>query len=108
MNLKSLFLGTAIIALFMNCETDSESDLRAPVPVLVKYNNSIKPIMDAKCTSCHNEYSNYSGTKNDITAILIRIQKNNGDPLLMPQNGPKLSQADINLFLKWQADGLLE
>jgi hypothetical protein len=108
MNLKSLFFGLIIISFFVNCESDSESDLRAPVPELVKYDKSIKPIMDAKCISCHSEYSNYSGTKNDITDILIRIQKNNGDPLLMPQNGPKLSQADINLFLKWQTDGLLE
>ena len=107
------FIPILLVALlFTNCEKDSESDLKNPVPEIVKYTINIKPIMEAKCNSCHNtgnsNYSNYTLAKNNISIILNRIQRENGDNQLMPQGGPKLSQADINLFLKWNSDGLLE
>lgn len=57
MNLKSLFFGLIIITFFVNCESDSESDLRVPVPELVKYDKSIKTIISAKCNSCHSGVS---------------------------------------------------
>jgi hypothetical protein len=116
--MKINFLIPVIIISFLslNCEKDSESDLTAPVPTIVKYTTSIKPIMDNKCNGCHNgstatQYLNFQQAKNAISGvngILDRIQRNQADSQVMPQGSPKLSQADINLFLKWQADGLLE
>jgi predicted CXXCH cytochrome family protein len=97
---------------FLNCDNDSEFDLKTPTPETVKYTTNIKPIMQEKCNSCHNSgnsnYSTYQLTKDNINIILNRIQRENGDNLLMPQGRPKLSQADINLFIKWKADGLLD
>jgi len=98
---------------FLNCDNNSESDLIAPTPEKVTYNTTIKNIMNVKCNICHNNniansYLTYQETKNDIEEILVRIQRNEGTPGAMPQGGPKLSQADINLFLKWKADGLLD
>jgi hypothetical protein len=112
MNLKSLLFSIGLGVVFVNCENDSVSDLTVPVPTKVKYTETIKPIMSVKCNSCHNSgninYSTYQLTKDNINKLLNRIQRENGDNQLMPQGGPKLSQSDINLFLKWQADGLLE
>lgn len=116
MKIKSIIPIIIISFLFLNCEIDSESDLTAPVPDVVEYVKTIKPIMDNKCNGCHDgstatQYLNYSQTKNAISGvngILDRIQRNQADSQVMPQGSPKLSQADINLFLKWQADGLLE
>lgn len=112
MKIKFLITIVLVALLFTNCEKDSESDLKAPVPEVVKYTTNIKPIMEAKCNSCHNSgnsnFSTYTLAKNNLSIILNRIQRENGDNQLMPQGGPKLSQADINLFLKWQTDGLLE
>ena len=43
----------------------------------------------------------------NIDNIINRIERPNGDPLKMPQGG-SLSQSQINLFVKWKADGLIE
>ncbi|MFY7810248.1 MAG: hypothetical protein ACOVQ2_00810 [Flavobacterium sp.] len=113
MNLKTLFFGLVIVFLNVNCNSDSESDLKAPTPILVNYKENIKPIMSVKCNYCHNgqgltSYLTYEETKNSIIQILNRIQKNEGEAGFMPSGRPKLSQSDINTFLKWQTDGLLE
>ena len=40
--------------------------------------------------------------------LLNRISLPNGNGLLMPQGGPRMPQATIDLVSKWQQDGLLE
>ena len=96
-----------------SCISESISDISAPIPEKVKYNTNIKNIMSIKCNLCHKgstatSYLTYIETKNAISEILNRIQKNEGSSGAMPQGGPKLSQSEINLFIKWQEDGLLE
>lgn len=68
--------------------------------------------MDNNCISCHGAGSfkpltTYNEVKTNIDAIIERIQKQNGDPLKMPQGG-SLSGSQINVIVTWKADGLLE
>jgi hypothetical protein len=74
----------------------------------VTFNADIKPLITANCGSCHNNFTVYQNAKNNINSILDRIQRAAGSSGAMPQGGPKLSQADIDKFIKWNTDGLLE
>lgn len=74
----------------------------------VTFNADIKPLITANCGSCHSSFTTYQTAKNNIDKILDRIQRAAGSSGAMPQGGPKLSQSDIDKFIKWNTDGLLE
>ncbi|MBB6372163.1 hypothetical protein [Chryseobacterium shigense] len=103
--------------LLISCESRTYEEIsdHTPITEQVKYTKDIKPIIDANCIVCHSPggaasfqpWTNYNQVKNNIDNILDRIQRANGDPEKMPQGGA-LSQAQINTFLKWKADGLAE
>ena len=102
------------ILFVVSCESKTYEEIsdNTPIPEQVRYMKDIKPIMDANCISCHSAGSfeplaNYSQVKNSIDNIINRIQRSNGDPLKMPQGG-SLSPNQINLFVKWKADGFIE
>ncbi|TLX71137.1 hypothetical protein E9993_20935 [Labilibacter sediminis] len=66
------------------------------------YNNTLKSVITANCTSCHAEYhsksnsSNYGIVSNAINnASGMYSQVNSGN---MPKNAAKLSQDDIDKF----------
>ncbi|MBF4519354.1 hypothetical protein D3C87_2000470 [compost metagenome] len=52
----------------------------------------------------------YEQVKNAVLnrGLLTRISLENGDSSLMPQGGPRLPQATIDIINKWNQDGLLE
>lgn len=116
---KRQIISTIIIILFIitGCNTRTYDDISEnnPIPEMVKYNENVKTIIQTNCTSCHSTagsasyypLTNYTETKNAITSILDRIQRANGDPDKMPQNG-SISQSNIDVIKKWQTDGLLE
>jgi len=105
------------LLILMNCDTktyDEISDVK-PITTVVSYNKNVKSIIDNNCVVCHsptgsNPYApltDYTSVKNAVDEILDRIQRPNGDPLKMPQ-GRTLSQDNINVIIKWKADGLQE
>lgn len=112
-----LFVPVLGFLMLMSCETKTYEDIsdNTPITETVTYNKNIKTIIDNNCVVCHsptgsNPYfplTDYTGVKNSIDNILDRIQRANGDPLKMPQGGT-LSQDNINMIVKWKADGLLE
>ena len=75
------------------------------------YNADIKSIIDSKCITCHgaggvqsgNPYQTYAQVSASATAMIGRIKGTTG--ALMPQGGPKLSDASIALIDKWIANG---
>jgi hypothetical protein len=82
---------------------------------VVTFNKNIKPLLTDKCSPCHtdkgervNKYVEYNTAKTLLTGIMGRVTRASNDPLLMPQGGPRLSQAQIDLLNKWIDDGLLE
>ncbi|GGG66917.1 hypothetical protein BXY58_3461 [Epilithonimonas arachidiradicis] len=112
-----LFVPVSGFLMLMSCDTktfEEISDVK-PITETVSYNKNVKTIIDNNCVVCHsptgsNPYfplTDYTAVKNSIDNILDRIQRANGDPLKMPQGGT-LSQDNINLIIKWKADGLLE
>lgn len=72
----------------------------------VSFMNDIKPILVSNCTGCHSNYNDYTSTKNDVDKILNRIQRQPGTTGFMPQGGQSLPAAQIELIMKWKADGL--
>ncbi|MBB6331877.1 hypothetical protein HNP24_002827 [Chryseobacterium sediminis] len=107
-----LILSSAIILTACDSRTYEEISDNTPITVPVKYTADVKPIVDNNCIGCHSAGSfkpfvTYDQVKNNIDGILDRIQRPNGDPEKMPQGG-SLSSAQINIFIKWKADGLNE
>lgn len=105
-------LSSAALLTACDSRTYEEISDNTPITVLVKYNSEVKTIVDNNCIGCHSATSfkpltTYNDVKNNIDGILDRIQRPNGDPGKMPQGG-SLSQTQINTFIKWKADGLVE
>lgn len=107
-----------VIALY-SCESNTYEDLQDN-PVVegdVTYEQHVKPIIEANCLSCHGSggissfrpLGTYAELKDAVqnTNLLDRIQRQNGEPGLMPQTG-RMPQANIDLILEWNMDGLLE
>jgi len=107
-----LILSSAIILTACDSRTYEEISDNTPITAPVKYMADVKPIVDNNCIGCHSASGykplvTYDQVKNNIDGILDRIQRPNGDPEKMPQGG-SLSAAQINIFIKWKADGLNE
>lgn len=108
---------TLIPVLFLtSCESRTYEEIsdNTPIPDEVTYAKDIRPIVDANCMPCHAvggsgafPLTDYTLVKNNIDNILNRLQRPNGDPQKMPQ-GSSLSPSQINIFIKWKADGLTE
>lgn len=107
-----LILSSAIILTACDSRTYEEISDNTPITAPVKYTTDVKPIVDNSCIGCHSAGSfkplvTYDQVKNNIDGILDRIQRPNGDPGKMPQGG-SMSATQINIFIKWKADGLNE
>jgi len=85
---------------------------------LVVYGD-IQPIINNNCIICHSNPPQNGApmplmTFDDVVnavnnrGLLNRISRNEGESGLMPLGGPRLPQNAIDLFVQWEADGLLE
>ncbi|REC67666.1 hypothetical protein DRF59_08505 [Chryseobacterium flavum] len=115
-NMKKLthFWIISSAVLLTACESSTYEEISDNIPILlpVSYTADIKPIVNNNCIGCHSAGSfkpltTYDQVKENIDGILDRIQRPAGDPGKMPQGG-SLSAAQINMFIKWKADGLTE
>ena len=108
-------ISSAVLLIACESRTYEEISDGTPVVETVTYTKDVKPIIDANCISCHSPggsasfqpWTSYNQVKNNITNIIDRIGRPNGDPQKMPQGG-SLSPSQINIITKWKADGLLE
>ncbi|MBM3178614.1 MAG: hypothetical protein FJZ78_11480 [Bacteroidetes bacterium] len=80
----------------------------ATVAPPVSFATEIKPILQARCVSCHSEFSDYTSVKNKVDVILNRVQREPTAAGFMPQGGNPLTQAQIDLIKKWKAEGLAQ
>ena len=119
MNLKKIFSLSVLVTLLISCTNDSTSDLVDVVvlPEQVRFSADVKSIIDNNCTVCHGatpisgtnlSLTNYEEVRNAVLnrGLINRISLEEGNSSLMPQGGPKLPQATINIIKKWQDDGL--
>ena len=111
-----------LTSLFLSCSTktfdDISQDLTDTIPEIVTYQN-IQPIVSQNCITCHSNppqngapmsLETYVEVKEAVLnrGLLTRINLPEGDSGLMPKGGPRLPQSSIDLFIKWNEDGLLE
>ncbi|MFP3593472.1 c-type cytochrome [Chryseobacterium sp. SIMBA_038] len=108
-------LSSAVLLIACESRTYEEISDNTPITETVRYTQDVKPVVEANCIGCHSAtgsasykpFTNYDQVKANIDGILNRIQRQNGDSQKMPQGG-SLSQSQINIFIKWKADGLIE
>lgn len=100
----------SVTLVFIGCQKDDDEPA-----VKVTYTKDVKPIMVASCAPCHvaggtnpNKWDEYTPTKNKITTILDRVNREEGAAGFMPNGGTKLSSETIDMLNKWVADGTLE
>lgn len=95
----------------LESECDYEEEVGCP-DSLKCYTRDIAPIMDSTgCTSCHSggtrDLSTYEGVKEvAISDALLGVIKHDPGFLPMPQNGEKLSQAEIDVIEAWINEGM--
>lgn len=117
---KKLLIGIFCSVFFYGCTSDSLSDLTEVDNITeVKYNQTIKSIIDNNCINCHgatptsgapNSLHTYELVKDAVLNLdlIDRISRAEGTPGFMPLGGSRLSQSDINKVIQWNADGLME
>ncbi len=117
-----LFQLTTICLFFLlSCANNTLDDVTEELettPEIVTYID-VKPIVSGNCISCHSNppqngapmsLETYLDVKNAVLNrdLLNRISLPEGNSNLMPKGGPRLPQSNIDLFNKWNQDGLLE
>lgn len=118
--LKKISLLAAVLA-FSACSKDSTDDLidNSVVPETVTYSQNIAAIINANCIVCHAatpvngapmSLTTYANVRQAVLerGLLDRISRDNGEPGLMPNGGPRLPQNSIDLINQWNAQGLEE
>ncbi|OMQ08194.1 hypothetical protein [[Flexibacter] sp. ATCC 35103] len=127
--MKKAIAFTILLAVLTSCsDSDTYQDIETPpetgnpptdptTPTAITYSKNVKSIIDANCISCHQ--SGRSAAFRPLTTfaevkvavenagLLNRIQLQNGQQGIMPQGG-RMSQANIDLIVKWNTDGLKE
>ncbi len=81
----------------------------------ITFQDKVLPVIQATCAPCHiagkgnkKSLDNYADASSSADDIIARIQKNPGDHGFMPMRNPKLSEADISVFVDWKKSGLKE
>ncbi|MFN3530302.1 MAG: hypothetical protein ACK417_10320 [Bacteroidia bacterium] len=101
------------------CYYDNEQDLYPGLPgdcdtLSVSYANTIRPIMQSRCVSCHSGnfpsgglgLSTHAEVAGSIGVIIDRISREPDDVLLMPQ-GAKMDACRIDEIIAWANQGAL-
>lgn len=133
--MKKTIVLTILMAVFASCsDSDTFQDIETPpetgtpptnptdptnptTPTALTYNKDVKSIIDANCISCHasgrsaafRPLTTFAQVKAAVESagLLSRIQLQNGQQGIMPQGG-RMSQANIDVIVKWNTDGLKE
>jgi len=108
---KIILVLTIVLAgyLIISCDTTTIQEIQ-PVVANPTYNTNIKPLMTAKCTSCHSTNGQYPALANydqvvDATengSLLCKIEDQCGE--VMPPNG-KMLQVFIDMINNWKTQG---
>ena len=114
------FLLFALVLTLMGCTNDSTDDLSAEMlspETTVTYSQHVKTIIESNCISCHGNIpsapmslTTYGEVRDAILnrGLIDRISRSNGQSGLMPQGGTRMPQTNIDIIIKWQADGFPE
>ena len=121
-----LFGFGALIAVFTtySCSKSSTDDLKDDPDNngnndKITYTNNVKSIITNNCTGCHgttpingapNSLVTYQQVKSAVenSNLIGRISAQPGTSGAMPPGGNKLSQSQIDVIVKWEAEGFAE
>ena len=94
---------------FVSCSSDDDGNMMEPTNS-VKYTATIKPIMEASCTSCHGDPLINGAPMMLLTLDQVKeaVQNRNligriEDGSMPPGNAPDLSAAQIQAVKDWEA-----
>ena len=107
-----------VIVSVSSCYYDNVEDLYGTSPcdvTAVSWTADIQPMIQQNCVGCHQgasasggkDLSSYANVKLYLGGVVSRMNKPNGDPLLMPPSGP-LSNCTLNQMDAWVAAGAPE
>ena len=112
--IKIILVLTVVLAgyLIISCDSSTIQEIQ-PVVTNPTYNANIKPLMTAKCTSCHSSngenpaLTNYAEVIDAVEngGVQCRIQNECGS--IMPPSG-KLPQVFIDMVNNWKEQGYVE
>ncbi|QSW88601.1 MULTISPECIES: cytochrome c [Flavobacterium] len=129
--MKKVLALSILMAVFASCsDSDTYQDIETPTnpgnpgtgnpsepATAVTYDKNVKAIITSNCVSCHQAgrtaafrpLTTYAEVKAAVetAGLLTRIQLQNGQQGIMPQGG-RMSQANIDVIVKWNTDGLKE
>ncbi len=121
MNLKTIFFALSFSVLLVGCTDENPNSLMADTPStgVTTYTQNVKSIIDNNCVVCHAAVPKNGAPMSLVTygqvkeailnrGLLNRISLENGNSSLMPNGGPRMPQATIDVIVKWEKDGLLE
>lgn len=119
-NIRLLLACMALALLGLaSCKSESYENLAprlvADTGQVVNY-PQVQVILANRCYGCHNAANapsagaglvldNYDAARTHANSINNRVNRNSGDPLLMPQGGPKLSPTELNTIQLWINQG---
>lgn len=117
--MKQIFILLALVTM-QACYYDNEVDLYPAVPgggcdtTALSFNTEVWPIIESRCTSCHSgsfpqgnlALTNHSQVVGALADIRDRINRDQGDALLMPQ-GAKMDACSISKIEAWARQGAL-
>lgn len=112
---KIAAIGTVVLFVFFgNLITSCSKNDPEPFEEIT-YDAHIKPLIASRCTPCHlppdgfkKWFNTYDAAKQNVDEMIRRIQLPVSDTLSMPWKRGKLSATEIQKFIKWKEDGLLE
>lgn len=100
--------------LFQFCTGSKKAASQKQEPA-VSYTKDIAPVVSMSCSPCHfpgkgnkTPFDTYASVKTGVDEITARIQKNPGEKGFMPARKEKLSDDQIQLFIKWKESGFAE
>ena len=111
LKLRNLFLVLATSLFLSSCIANVEEQLEEPNTTVekVSFKSAVKPIIDARCTSCHSpsggtspNLTSYQEVKNKAERVKVRV-----DNRTMPL-GSSLSDAQIKTIVDWVNEGALD
>ncbi|MEN8202779.1 MAG: hypothetical protein ABFS28_09310 [Bacteroidota bacterium] len=116
-HLKALFLSFIFVILFSSCTYDNEEDYYSNNicdTTNVTFAETIYPILDANCISCHSgvsanagiELGTYDAVKEVAeSGLLIGVIKHLPGYVSMPPNLPMLDECSISKIETWIRNG---
>lgn len=116
---KNLLIPLFTVVLLISCTEENIDTLSLDDPNLnldnITYTTHIKGLIDSYCISCHGavnpsagfDISTFTKAKNNMNAIISRIDLQTGQAGIMPTSG-RMTETTIQTFKNWETQGLTE